>query len=444
MEEAGRVLIDLHAVAQEIAPIGLRHHIDKLFIRNRRDHQPYIHPGICGNAQRLLNGFLHRIVRRCDVEHPLGRGDQLQIGGFRRVIRVIQRAVLKGLAEALRRRRFPTGPVVIVLIRKAAPQHFPHLHKLCGKAPCPVALQPDPAVLPMAEALHAVGVLVADVDAAGISRIPVNDRDLPMVPIVEVKAADIPMDRIENLHLDTGIPYGLQRLVGKAGQRAEVVYNQVDLHPGCGPFPQSGEDLIPDRALRQNVILHKNIGFRLLQMLHEILKERLALLKIGGVGISVKPEFPLLKIGRQPSPRRAAAGQRRMIHAAEHLHALPLRDRRNRLQALLLGLMRPAPEAEEDHAGYRQNQQQAHPAQLIGGAAGTLIDPDCHHNADELQECIYEAGFLFQKMHQQQCHRDLRQHRQGAHQQTGRGGDPPLCPFMISMGHSAHAVASRF
>lgn len=154
-------------------------------------------------------------------------------------------------------------------------------------------------------------------------------------------------------------------------------------------------------------------------MLHEILKERLALLKIGGVGISVKPEFPLLKIGRQPSPRRAAAGQRRMIHAAEHLHALPLRDRRNRLQALLLGLMRPAPEAEEDHAGYRQNQQQAHPAQLIGGAAGTLIDPDCHHNADELQERIYEAGFLFQKMHQQQCHSDLRQHRQGAHQQTG-------------------------
>ena len=91
-------------VAQKLSPIGLRHHIDELFIGHSRDHQPHIHPGVRRDAQRLLDGFLHGVIRRGDIQHPLGRGDQLQIGGFRRVIRVIQRAVLKGLAEALRRR----------------------------------------------------------------------------------------------------------------------------------------------------------------------------------------------------------------------------------------------------------------------------------------------------------------------------------------------------
>ena len=119
--------------------------------------------------------------------------------------------------------------------------------------------------------------------------------------------------------------------------------------------------------------------------------EKLGLMKyfesvteIRGGGIPVQPEFPFLKIGRQPPPCRAAAAQGRLIHIAEHSLALPLRYGRHRLQAQLLGLMCSPPDAKENHARHRQRQQQTHPAQLIGWTSCPQIDPNSHNGADKL------------------------------------------------------------
>ena len=48
-------------------------------------------------------------------------------------------------------------------------------------------------------------------------------------------------------------------------------------------------------------------------MLHQIPEEGLPLTEIGGVRIAVQPELPLLEIGGQAAPRRAAAGQGGLI-----------------------------------------------------------------------------------------------------------------------------------
>ena len=82
----------------------------------------------------------------------------------------------------------------------------------------------------MSEALHPVGVLVPDVDAAGVGHVPINDRDLPVVAVVKIDAADIFVDRVEYLHLNTGLPHGAQHFVRKPGQRPEIVHNDVNFH----------------------------------------------------------------------------------------------------------------------------------------------------------------------------------------------------------------------
>ena len=264
-----------------------------------------------------------------------------------------------------------------------------------------------------------------------------------MVTVIEVQAVDIPVDGVEDLHLDPRVFDGLQRPVRQTGQGAEIVDNQVDLHPGGGTFLQYGEDLVPDSPLRQNIVLHEDISLRLPQMLHQIPEEGLPLTEIGGVRIAVQPELPLLEIGGQAAPRRAAAGQSGLIQVAEHFCALPLGDRRHRLQTQLLSLMRAAPQAEQEHTCHWQNQQQTHPAQLIRRTAAALVNPNGHHRADQLEKSVHKAGLFFQETGQQKGHRDLRQHRQGAEHQTGRCGDSPLRAFLIPMGHSAHTVTSR-
>ena len=207
-----------------------------MVIRHTGDKQPHVYSRVRGDAQGLLHGLLHCVIRRGEVEHLLGGSDKLQIRFLYGVIRVVQRPVGKGLAPALGALHRMAGAVVVVLIVKSAPHHLPHLHELCGKSPYSLAFDADGGILPMAETDNEVRVFVGDVDAAGIGVLPVYDGNFPVVPVVEIDTVHIAVDRVEHLHFNARVLKRLERFIGKAGQVAEIVEGDMDFHPGGGPF----------------------------------------------------------------------------------------------------------------------------------------------------------------------------------------------------------------
>ena len=282
----------------------------------------------------------------------------------------------------------------------------------------------------MAEPLHQIGVLVADVDAAGIGHLAVDYGDFPVIPVVEVDAVYITMYRIEHLHLNTSALNGLEGLVGQAGQISEIVEDDMDFHAGGHPLFQRGKDSVPDPAFRQNVVFQENIDLRFLEMGDQIVKKRRAVSEIPGGGVAVQQKAPLLKVGGHPSPGRGPVGEPGEIRLAGHPQAFPLGDGRDLPQTELFGLVGSTPQAEQDHARHRQRQQQAHPHQLIAGTAGPLIDPDGDDGTGKLQNAVNIACLLTQEVGQQQRCGDLSQHRQHTHADAGHSGDPALYPFL--------------
>ena len=88
-----------------------------------------------------------------------------------------------------------------------------------------------------------------------------------MIPIVEVQAVDVVVDRVEYLHLYPTLPQGLDLSGGKAHHAAEVIEDNLDLHT-FRRLP--AEDLlhaVPYLSLRNDEKLHEDEVLRLLQLL---------------------------------------------------------------------------------------------------------------------------------------------------------------------------------
>ena len=269
-------------MGQQLTPVGLRHHVDIFLVRDGGYHQPHVHPCVGGDAQGLLHGLLHRVIGRGDIQHLLGGGDQLEVGVLDGIVRIVQRTVREGLAPAGALDLHP-GTVVVVLIGQGAADHLPHLNELGGKAPGPGTVDPDTGILPVAEPDKEVGVFIGNIDASGVGVHPVNDGDLPVVPVVEVNPIHVAVDWIEHLHLHAGVLQGLEGGVGKAGEVAEVVEDDPHLHTGGGPLPQHMEDPVPDLALRQDVILQEDVDLRSLEVEHQVIEEIGSLREIPGL-----------------------------------------------------------------------------------------------------------------------------------------------------------------
>ena len=297
----------------------------------------------------------------------------------------------------------------------------------------------------MAETDDQVGIFVGDVDAAGIGHPAVNDSDLPVVPVVEVDAVHIPVDRVENPHLDPRVLNVLQGIICQAGQITEVVKNQIDLHPGRSPLLQHAEDAVPDLSLCQDVILHEDGVLRLCQVGDQVLKKGSAVPEIPGCGVSVHRKPLLLQIGCQPPPGGRLAAQAGQIGLTGHFLALPLRDGRDLPQTQLLGLVGPTPQAEQNHTGHRQHHQQTHPGQLIAGTARPLVDPDSRQGSCQFQKAVYIAGLFLEEISQQQCGGDLGKNCQRTHGDAGCRGDLPLDSFRGHLVmHRAHPFFTIF
>ena len=223
-------------------------------------------------------------------EHVLRRGDG-----------VVVRPVHKGLAEA---RRLPVvvGAVVVPLLHQLSAVALPHMEELPCQAPCAGAVQPDAAVLPIAETDGKVGVFVCHVGSAGVGRAAVDADDLPMIPIVEVQAVDVVVDRVKDLYLYPALPQGLDLSGGKAHHAAEVIEDNLDLHAFRRLPAEDLRHAVPYLSLRNDEELQKDEMLRLLQLLQHILQEHLAGGQIRCLRITVKEISLTAQINTEPLP----------------------------------------------------------------------------------------------------------------------------------------------
>ena len=79
MEKAWRILVNLYAVAQQLAPIGLRHHVHQLLVRNSRHNDAHIHAAFCRIDQRSRHLRSDDQIRRKNIHVFLCMRDQIQI-----------------------------------------------------------------------------------------------------------------------------------------------------------------------------------------------------------------------------------------------------------------------------------------------------------------------------------------------------------------------------
>ena len=116
----------------------------------------------------------------------------------------------------------------------------------------------------------------------------INHRNFPVVPVVEVDAVHIAVNRIEYLHLNSRVLHSLERCVRKTGQIAKVIKNYVDLYAGSGPLSQHRKHPVPKLPLCQDIVLQENIDLCLGEMFNQIIKKGLAIAKILGLRVSIE------------------------------------------------------------------------------------------------------------------------------------------------------------
>ena len=180
-------------------------------------------------------------------------------------------------------------------------------------------------------------------------------------------------------------------------------------------------------------------------MLDEVVEKRRPVREVVGVGIPVEPEIPLLKVCGHSPPVWELPAQPGKVCLAGLDDGATLRRHGDPLHAEILGLMQPAPEAEEDDARHRHEKEEAHPAELVGRAPRTGVDPDGKARAHELQRAVDIAGPLLKEGGEGQGGEDLQKQQQHAEGQPSRGGDPPLDTLLTArsfcLGHHGTSLS---
>ena len=180
----------------------------------------------------------------------------------------------------------------------------PVLQKHHGKTLHRVPLEHHRRVLPVAEALLPVDVLIRQIDAAGEGRVAVDHHDLPVIPVVLV-GGQHRAHRGEHLAADA---HGLQFrrvAVGQKGQTAHAVVHDADLHPLSGLLLQNLQDGLPHDALADDEILQKDkmpgspqLALQLLKFVLPQGKIRDRRVLVGGISA------PAVHVPQKGAPRR--------------------------------------------------------------------------------------------------------------------------------------------
>ena len=361
VQKARGELVDPGPGRQQSGVVGAGDRKDHLLVRDVGGHDAHVHPRPGGGAQGGGHGLVDDEVGGGEVEVALGLGDHLQVqvgaDGVRGVGGVgighhdapgpFQRGQGLGPEEAEIRR----GVLVV-----------PHNEEKDRQAPHRLPPQAQGVVLPVAKALLPVHILVGQVQAADEARHPVDDAQLPVVPVVLVdgqqgqQGLKHPAENAPAVEL-VGI------VGGQGGGRAHPVVDHPHIHPLGSLAGEDLQDLVPQRALGDDEVLQEDIVLGLFQLLQKGRQE-------GGPGGEVGRLR--VSIGRTPGGVAQVPGLLEGIRAVGHqvrggqaIGQLALQGPLG-LRPVVVGVA-AAPQNEEHDAADQGNQKDGDdPGDLIG------------------------------------------------------------------------------
>ena len=349
-------------------------------VRDVGGDDAHIHPGLGRVAQGGVGGHVDDQIGGGDVDVFPGLGDHIQIDRLAHRLPVQGRirvgldiagpgAHSGGLRPEMAELLLPAAAVV------------PHGEEHDRHGPHRVPLQQNGAVLPVAEALPPVDVLVCQVDPAGETHLSVDDHQLPVVPVVQPQGHN-GNEAVEHPALDAPGGQLLVVVPGEAEDAAHIVIDQPDLHALGGLLLQNVQDAVPKDAGLEDEVLQEDVPLRLLQLLQHPGKNQIAqgevfclcvgiggtvgkALQIAGLPGGILPQGEQV-VGLEVLPQVLL----RLLGHAAHPAADPLWD------------VSAAHQQIEDAAEHREGEDEQQPGDLIGGLDAAAQDQQSGNHAD--------------------------------------------------------------
>ena len=290
------------------------------------------------------------------------------------------------------------GPVIVVLVVHHAAEVHTHADKACRQAPGALTFKTYAAVLPVAEALDEIGVLVGDVHAAGVGDVTVDAGDLAVVAVVEVQAVHILVHGVEDEYLDAHLAQTVDRLAGKALDVAEVVENNLDLNPLAHLGAEDLFKLIPELSLSQNEVFKEDEALSLGCAVDEITQQNRALGQVRDRGILIELEVAAAEVVCRARPSGQLARELVDGNLTAHAHALRLVRKALGVLRQMALLRRAAPEEPENHTHRRGQQKQDEPDELIGKLTWFIVDMHRKEQRANLYDAVGQRQILLHKV----------------------------------------------
>ena len=291
--EARRVFEDPHAAAGQSIVIGAREAVNDFFVRDARRNDANIHAAPGRQGQGMAHFIRDDQIGRDEpdiVLRPLGNAD-VNILADRPVIHGRIRVGLDEAFCSLSRRfdrpvQFRQVPGKVPVVPVPAGTGIPHLQEGDRQAPDSIPLEPDSGILPEAEGLRPVEILVGQVVAAGKAHLAVDDRDLAVVAVVE-EEVQAGAEGIEDTALDPVFLCSFYKIRIDEAQTPHVVVEDTYLDARAGPLLEDLLQLMPALRVLDGVVFHENEVLCLCQVSLLGLETLFAVVVVGDLRIGI-------------------------------------------------------------------------------------------------------------------------------------------------------------
>ena len=271
-------------------------------------------------------------------------------------------------------------------------RHVPQLEKRRRQAPDRLALQPKAGVLPHPVRPGTAKVFVRKVIAADIAHLAVDDRGLPVIPVVQ--------EQVNHRHGGIEHPAAdavLAQPSGKAqihkAEAADVIIHQPHLDPLTRLAHQNFPDFLKGRIVRHDEIFHENELFSLFQIRFHGFQRLRPVAQVADTGIFV--HWPVFMDGKivklvaggavfrfQPCQHRLVLGKAALYFLPEAADTLPRPAR----------VAQNVEQQKQAQAHHRSRQNQHDPRHFHGSRSVSAVQAKHHHDAQQVDARGYPSG----------------------------------------------------